>query len=517
MGDFDKAIEIYSKGLLIANQIDNYKLRATFYNNLADAYLNIGHKTEMVQKYFKIALDISLKNGAWPSAGLHAANLAEEYAKQGLKSEAIATLGIAIDMLNKSPKGVYIEGATIHNIATTYNKLGQYDLARIYALRSYRILDSLKMTNNILRPLEVLTDIEIKTGKTQNATKYANKMLEVAIQKDAKIYIREAYKALSTIAKSENNFKLSLEYFEQFKRWDDSIFQIDKVRNISLLEYRAEIGKRELEVRQGMALKEKENQILAKDNQQLRSLIIAAIFALLIFLVLGGLLMRSSKRKQILNDQLIQKNTLVQKQAEEKDLLIHEIHHRVKNNLTMLQSLFYLQSKSSTDAEVKQVLTEGQTRLLSMALVHQHLYENNNESGLDLVGFIKELLHDTVETYTSANYKKIEFKADGVKLELGIKLAIPIGLILNELITNSLKYAFNDATDGKIKVMVEVEDNVLKLKYCDNGPGLPNEFDLNNAGFGFRILNLLCKQIKAEVKYKKGIHFSGFILAIPYK
>ncbi len=196
-------------------------------------------------------------------------------------------------------------------------------------------------------------------------------------------------------------------------------------------------------------------------------------------------------------------------------LRIQEIHHRVKNNLTMLQSLFFLQAKSTENEDLRLALAESQTRLLSMAVVHNHLYENEGDGGLEVVAFVQTLLHDISETFVNTKHKPVSFFVTGSDVEIGIKLAIPVGLILNELITNSLKYAFNHVDSGRIDVVVSHTGSMLNIAYSDNGPGLDKEFDLSSAGFGFKILKLLTKQLKANISYSKGSDFSKFELNIP--
>lgn len=514
-GDFDQAIAIYSHGLDIALTTNNKKLIATFYNNLADAYQNIGGKTDMVQKYYNLALTYNLDNQNWSAACLNSANLASEYAAIGNHSEALKELQRSIGLLKKTEQGTYLYGAANNEISTVYLKLGNSELSLKYALISYKVLDSLKMPNNVLHPLLNITNAEINLRNLKSAWEHAHLLLKLATEKKAKIYIKEAYHSLSDAAKIEGKYEKALEYFEQYKRWNDSVFQIEREKNIAGVQFKAAMASKGMEMKYRVELKDKENRELARDNRNLKRGIILGSIILLVFVGLVYMLFNAAKRQRKLNVELQDKNYLVEKQTEEKDLLIHEIHHRVKNNLTMLQSLFYLQSKSRVNPEIKQVLAESQTRLLSMALVHQHLYENDNEGGLDVKAFIDNLLHDISETFTSSEVQNVNYQINGADIEIGIKLAIPVGLILNELITNSLKYAFTPQNQGKIEVNVSSHNNLLKIEYTDNGPGLQQDFDLNSTGFGFKILKLLTRQIKAEISYQKGEGESTFYLSIP--
>jgi two-component sensor histidine kinase len=515
LGDFDKAIEIYSAGLEIAKKENNPRLMGVFYNNIADAYQNIGGNSLKVQQYYKLALENSIKSQNWPSAGLNYANLAHEYALQDEKVEAEVALKNAKSMLAKTAYGTYIFAAINNEISNTYELLKNHHSAIQHALISLRILDSLKMDNNTLRPLQVLANSEFELNGVSKSKSYGLKLLEVAQKMNAKVYIKEAYKVLSAVAKKEGNLALALDYFEKYKSWNDSVFQLDKLNNIKKLEFKSDLLKQDLELKYGLTLKQKENAQLAEDNRNLKRGLIAGSLVFVVLFTLGLLLYKSSKNKLALQSELIEKNNVVLKQASEKDVLIQEIHHRVKNNLTMLQSLFFLQAKSTDNEDLRLALAESQTRLLSMAVVHNHLYENEGDGGLEVVAFVQTLLHDISETFVNTKHKPVSFFVTGSDVEIGIKLAIPVGLILNELITNSLKYAFNHVDSGRIDVVVSHTGSMLNIAYSDNGPGLDKEFDLSSAGFGFKILKLLTKQLKANISYSKGSDFSKFELNIP--
>lgn len=291
---------------------------------------------------------------------------------------------------------------------------------------------------------------------------------------------------------------------------------MEREQNISRIELQSALAKQELELKYGSKLKERENLQLAEDNRKLKLRIAATVFAIVILLLLGFLLFRSIRRSNAVNKDLIEKNALIRNYVTEKDVLIQEIHHRVKNNLTLLQSLFYLQSKNADNEVLKEMLQESQARLLSMSLVHQHLYENGHDGSLELTEYIEELLRDIAETFTSENHKPVALYVTGDQADMGVKLAIPLGLILNELITNSLKYAFAGKTDGEIRVQVKRGPDYLQITYQDNGPGLPEGTSLETeSGFGFKIIRLLSRQIKAEIQYNRAGECPAFDIRFP--
>jgi len=186
---------------------------------------------------------------------------------------------------------------------------------------------------------------------------------------------------------------------------------------------------------------------------------------------------------------------------EEKEVLLREIHHRVKNNLQIVSSLLYLQSKSATDEAAIEAFKESQNRIKSMALLHEKLYRSSNMAKIDFAEYIKNLVSYLHQSY-GASSRKIELKINIDNVLLGIDTAIPCGLIISELVSNSLKHAFPEGASGEIRVELHsVEDNGFKMIISDNGIGLKKDSD-SRAGstLGLQLVNALVKQIDGSLK-----------------
>ncbi len=514
LGNIDMAIILYSQGLDAALKTDNNLLKHVLCNNIADAFQMANRNTEQTQKYFVQAIEYAIKNKDFSGAALSSANLAKEYSIHKQNEKAKIELKRTLELIEKIKIRDYLLGASNDVVSSVYEDIGELALAKKYATISYRIIDSLKMPDNKLRPLLVLSSVNLKLGNIIESKRNALLMLKISQERNAKIYIKESFRILAEIAKNENNFKEALTYFEKYKNWNDSVFAIDREKNIAALEFKANLVKKEIEAKLQLQTKENLNKKLSSDIFGLKIGIVVSIIGFVFLSILGFVLYKSNKRKQQFNIELLAKNKLVEQQASEKEILIQEIHHRVKNNLTMLQSLLYLQAKSTEQENVKLVLAESQTRIMSMALVHQHLYENDREGSLDLVQFLNSLLNEISSTFNNNMHQNIEFKANGFCNEIGIKIATPLGLIVNELITNSLKYAFNNTTQGIINIQVSQTANNIIIQYTDNGKGLPKPFTDENNGFGFKIIKLLAKQIKANVEYGYKANESTFTISI---
>lgn len=178
----------------------------------------------------------------------------------------------------------------------------------------------------------------------------------------------------------------------------------------------------------------------------------------------------------------------------EKETLLKEIHHRVKNNLQIISSLLKLHAANSKDAKFSALVEDSQNRIVSMALIHEMLYSNSNLSSINLLDYIESLFDKLKNTYGMSSVK-LKTKISQ-KLAIEIDKMIPIGLILNEVISNSLKYAFKNKK-GEISIILN--KNILTIS--DNGVGIPNEFSItNSSSFGIQLIYLLSEQLEAETK-----------------
>jgi len=191
-----------------------------------------------------------------------------------------------------------------------------------------------------------------------------------------------------------------------------------------------------------------------------------------------------------------QKEEKIQAALKEKDLLLGEIHHRVKNNLQVIHSLLNLQSSMISDPAVKGMLMDSQNRIQSMALIHQTLYQSNDFASVDFSGFLDVLIPTLVTTYGFSD-KKIDLKINAGQVNLPINSAIPCGLLINELITNAIKHAFPVQQQCEIEVSLSRLDNgMIELVIADNGVGIPATLDFNSGDtLGLRLVTLLSQQL----------------------
>jgi PAS domain S-box-containing protein len=191
----------------------------------------------------------------------------------------------------------------------------------------------------------------------------------------------------------------------------------------------------------------------------------------------------------------------IKRALEEKEMLLKEIHHRVKNNLMVISSLLNLQSRYIKDKEARSIFQESQNRAKSMALIHERLYRSTDLKRIDFGDYIRTLGTDLYHTYVPAR-NKIKLNMELENLMVDINTTVPLGLIVNELITNSMKHAFLGIDEGEINIEFHKNDNdEFILIVEDNGKGLPAGLDFRNTEtLGFQLVNNLTAQIDGNIE-----------------
>ncbi len=218
----------------------------------------------------------------------------------------------------------------------------------------------------------------------------------------------------------------------------------------------------------------------------------------------------------ILEAEVLNRTEQLRQSLIEKETLIKEVHHRVKNNLQMISSLLSLHSDALTESSAIAALKESQQRIVSMAMVHEQLYGAKTLAEIDFSEYAETLINELVHSSTSER-SRVSIHFAGAPVQLNVDQAIPCGLILNELITNALKYAYPEGREGVISVSCgEGSTETVVLAVVDQGIGLPAGFDWRNArSLGLSLVNLLAKQlggsltiegetgVSAKVEFKK--------------
>jgi two-component sensor histidine kinase len=186
-------------------------------------------------------------------------------------------------------------------------------------------------------------------------------------------------------------------------------------------------------------------------------------------------------------------------EAQRKEILLREIHHRVKNNLQVISSLLALQAGAADDPRTKTMLAESRDRVRSMALIHEKLYQTGAERGVTFAEYVRDLAAHLRHSY-AADAAGVQIDVEVDELALDMDISVPCGLIINELLSNALRHAFPDGRPGRIRVTMHGVDGMLELRVIDDGIGFPDGIDLQAPRtLGMRIVGTLAAQIRASL------------------
>jgi len=196
------------------------------------------------------------------------------------------------------------------------------------------------------------------------------------------------------------------------------------------------------------------------------------------------------------NAELELQNQIIQRKSDENAILVKEIHHRVKNNLQIIISLLRMHRDEVSSPEAQKDFDEAINRILSMALLHQQMYREKELSRFNLEEYVTILVHDIVESYRST-HQEIETEIRIQNVALKLESIVPLGLLINELVSNSLKHAFSNGQRGTIQLMIKRQENGFLLTYSDDGVWVESDFMVK--GFGSELVEMLSEQLNGKL------------------
>lgn len=352
---------------------------------------------------------------------------------------------------------------------------------------------------NLAVSYEVLSELLEQQKKWPEALAVNKKGLKLC---EAQNLQYERISFLNLIARNHeklNDFKKAYLYSNISHDLEDSMNFVKSQLNMQELEVKYETEKKDQDL-------EISHLSLAKKSSENKMLLIGIGALLLLSIIIARFLFIKSR----FNKTLSEKNQLISKSLEEKEMLLREIHHRVKNNLQVVSSLLKLQARGIADQQAKAAIRAGQDRVKSMALIHQNLYQNDNFTGMDIKDYIGKLSESLFLSY-NINPEQVSLTTSLESVILDVETLIPIGLILNELLSNALKHAFPEHQSGQIDISFTKEKDALLLQIKDNGIGFAKEsLDGKTDSFGMTLVRDFAQKLKAdlEMNTNHGTHVS---------
>lgn len=540
LGDYQEGLKYGLLALKTAEQQQDSSIQlCTMYNRLGLTYFALGQE-EQAHRYYQQALKIA-RQYQETAYVLHVAGNMADLLLHQRKPEP------ALDFLNQHVRQFppdtdetrLIVSLRLLNI---YSTLHQFEPAQEYC---DEVLDLLAKTGNgsIGRaPIyESAIRFLIYTKQYTQARNYLQLNQAQCLKNGSTVGLSKNHLLWFKLDSAQANYPTAIRHYQHYKILQDSLLNTTKSRHIAQLEIEYQTEKKDQDLKihqQAIQLLTKQSELQQQQLQQAtttRNAVIGGTVLLILLLILGYnryLLKQYNNRqleaKQIeinrKNDSLelivqekdhllVDKDQLLidkDQLLEEREWMLKEIHHRVKNNLQIITSLLHSQARYLTDNAAVSAIRESQNRVHAMALIHQKLYQSNRLSGIPMDEYIREIIDYLITTFNRANIVNKQISV--VPIDLDVTLAVPLGLIINEAVTNSLKYAFLTDQFGTIKVELKEEENQkYQLLIRDDGIGFPANLNPQRSRtLGMSMMRGLCEQIEGtlEIRQQNGVYIS---------
>ncbi len=543
-GDFSEALKKFSKSLNIAKEIQNETKLAIAYNNIAiiyteqgnypealknqlaalkivektsnkvnisSSYNNIGGIYDAMRNYpealknHKIALKLREEANDKEGIADSYSNIATAYANLNLLDDALKNNYASLKIWNESNNKTGLALAYL-NIGMVQKQQHNYSEALKNYFISLSYSQEMEGSKDIASVYSEIGTIYFYQKKYKEALSYLYKALTLSKELGSLEQIYTVYAGLASLDSAMGNYKEALMHYQLAASYHDSLYNNENTRKLVQAQMQYDFDKKETEAKELQNRKDAEAKIEANRQRIIRNSTSAGLAILLLFSTVVSFQRTKISREKKRSDLLLA----------DKEILLKEIHHRVKNNLEVISSLLELQAETMNDNKAKAAVLEGQSRVQSIALIHHKLYRDDDVALVEFKSFVNDLFKQ-VEGVFKKTGMPISFLLEAEETKISIDAAVPLGLILNELLTNSFKYAIKDDKLNTIHIILNkqpINDSFL-LIFKDNGPGMPANFQIaQSTSLGMKVIQLLTKQLGGKLNFYND---EGSVFEIPFK
>ena len=539
-GQYDSAVSNYEKALVFRTYITDQSLLAGLANNLGAVYGQKGLFTQALEYYLE-SLDLKLASGNYREAATTLNNIGIIKYDQEEYQEALAYYrrSIRLDEQANNPMGL---ARSIGNTGLIHLEMKQYDSALLYYTRAFAIIEAENVSCLKMYPANGLGQTYLEMGSLTQASYFARMALEeardctdpvvqssalltlgridavqgdrnraesrlltshqLAQDNDLRQELEGIREVLFDFYKAQGDESKALAYLESLMQLKDSLFNEGLTKKLVTMELSHAFEQEKDSINYRV---EREKVTLEGEIKRRNILIWATGVALLLAIGIVLLYVRANRFKQRTNQLLTEKNKVVTEALAQKEELFREMHHRVKNNLQIVSSLLNVQSRILEDEQAKAALKETKSRVISMALVHQHLYQQKDELQVYVDTYLESLIDSLNNSFESAS-RSIDIVTEIDHFLLDSDRAINLGFIFNELITNSYKHAFPDNFRGKPRIDIRLKRRAdeVNLLVSDNGIGLKAGQELSRS-YGISLMESLSIRMDGTLKFSNGV------------
>jgi len=527
--DFKNAIQYELMALKISESVkDSSMQRCEINNTLGLIYLELDEQEKAVF-YFKSALKIAEVNRDNNNIILLFTNISHAYVRMNKAEEALKfAKGVPGKYLkaNGNSYDIYVPISYLH----IYTALKRFREAQVYCDQLITILNQHKNFDNVrYNMLMTVSTFYIESKNYKLAAEYLKKNEALANQLKDPVKISQNYRLWHRLDTLMYDYKAANEHFLRFFTIHDSLFNETKSRQIQQLQVQYETQKNtsELKIKDQRILYLNASARLQKAVLNKANLIKnVTIIAILFLFVITILIYKQYRNKREINKVILQTNETITRQNQvitqkneeleflvvEKEWLLKEVHHRVKNNLHTIICLLESQA-AHLENDALRAIEKSQNRIYTMSLIHQKLYQSGDIQMIDMQNYIPELVQHLKDSFGITDKIYCRIHVDPVSLDPAI--AIPVALIINEGLTNSIKYAFPGDRRGEIVISLTEEGEWVRLELADNGIGmLESPENLAPVSLGLQLIKGLTKELGGEVQLNSE---HGFKITITFK
>jgi two-component sensor histidine kinase len=397
---------------------------------------------------------------------------------------------------------------TLKQLASKHKIIPQIKEANFYLSRIYAELNNKDLAEHHIKILDNQQNSEYETFLINtvkgilyfNQKNYKKSLYYRTLNFNYNSLDKENLNALSDTYYALKDYKQSHEYLSRYLKIE--VADLNEEKNNQVIEFESlyRLKEKDFELKKNKF--EKINQEFELQKQKQFIVLILSIslslFLIIVFLIIIYLSNKKNNRLlKLKNEDLFNLNKQLEQANAEKTILLKEIHHRVKNNLQLVMSLLNIQAQDTQNISIQDFLEKGQSRIATMSLIHQNLYQTENFANINFQEYLEHLLANIKQTFNENN---IDYVIKTNQNSFDLDTAIPLGLIINELVCNALKHAFPSNLKGRIEIEInKIIDNTYELKIGDNGVGVTSEKHNSNS-IGLELVSLLVMQLKGKIQ-----------------
>ncbi|MET0635154.1 MAG: histidine kinase dimerization/phosphoacceptor domain -containing protein [Chitinophagaceae bacterium] len=495
--DYRQALHCEMEAIRICNAMGDSTMQLCEIYNIVGHLYGAGENPELALRYYKKAIAISQRYNDNRATVQIALSITITNVNADRPAEALSFLNsLQRSKIKSTEKPCIIPMAYL----LTYISLNQYSQCKPFydqLLKGLKTGFPAEMELNMAYRLMAKYNIGIR--QFRQAHYYLNKNRE-GVRTDSPLRRSKDLYVWFQLDSASGNYKSAMNSLLEYKRLNDSIHNVTRLRQIQQLEVEYESEKKE----NALKMKDKDILVLNQDNQlqkthlrQVNLVKNVTFCGIVLLFVITGLLFNQFRHKQQSNLVISQKNDLLQNLLAEKEWLLKEVHHRVKNTLHTVICLLESQSAFLKD-DARSANEISQQRIYAMSLIHQKIYQTDDIKTIDTAQYLPEFIRYLDDSF--GNDRRIDLQIAIDPVQLDISQAVPVALIINEAVTNSFKYAFPRDRRGTIEIKLERQGNKINLVIADNGIGISSELiNASSNSLGLQLIKGLGQDLKATV------------------